>query len=239
MYESVRQGLLDLKILPRYSYGEWVWHANIEPVHNRIALWLVHGGYIWLSSSEPSGKTHLLHALKQEHPFLGLVCVEHGGHGSSLTLVRNWLDQLMQYAFWMMDLPTDISSNCGIALFHLIERARAMQRPLLISWRCPDTGLAPPELSSRLKGMERLDMQAPHADDDLKAVLLSYTKAHQWKVNDAIIDLLLLRLPRTLEGLIEGLQAMETASLEEHRPFSQQWVRRYLARLSRQEGLFE
>jgi len=235
----MRQRLLDLKIRPRYSYGEWVRHSNIEPVHNRIALWLVHGGSIWLSSSEPSGKTHLLHALKQEHPFLGLICIKKDDHDSSMAVVRKWMDQLVPFAFWMIDLPNGRSFERGTALFHIIERARTMQRPLLISWRCPESELAPPELSSRLKGMERLDMQPPQTDDDLKAVLLSYTRAHQWKVDDAIIDLLLLRLPRELAGLIKGLEAMEMASLEEHRPFSRTWAREYLGRLSQQEALFE
>jgi len=225
----VRQGLLDLKTEPMYSYGEWVRHASMEPVHNRLALWLVHGGCIWLWSDEPAGKTHLLHALQQQHPFLGLISVA-GSGDTSFSTVRRWLDALMPHAFWMIDLPSGRAGKNSTALFHLIERARSMQRPLLISWRCPQAELAPPALSSRLKGMERLEMQPPCTDADLKAVLTSYIRSHQWKADEAMIDLLLLRLPRSLDGLISGLKKIEMASLEEHRAFTRTWVREYLAR---------
>jgi chromosomal replication initiation ATPase DnaA len=226
----VRQRLLDFQIPSRYSYGEWIRHGNVEAVHNRIALWMVHGGNIWLSSSEAAGKTHLLHALRQEHPFLGLIQIARKTT-SSINLVQKWMEDLDSSALWLVDVPAGpIPYTSGMALFHLLERARSMQRPLLVAWRCADEDLSPPELSSRLKALERVEMAAPQSDEDLHAVLRSVATSNQWQIDDAIIDLLLLRLPRQLSVLIDALHELEKASLEERRHLSRAWARKYLRR---------
>ncbi|MFQ5354890.1 MAG: hypothetical protein ACE5DY_00130 [Mariprofundaceae bacterium] len=225
----MRQRLLNFEISPAHSYGEWIRHAGIEPVHNRIALWLVHGGRLWLSSGEPSGKTHFLKALQQEHPFLGLLRLDQLHASSSISEVQKWLDFLDPYAFWLVDVPAGaLPYATGTALFHLIERARTMQRPFLVSWRCPEEELAPPELSSRLKAMDRLAMPAPHSDEDLRAVLRSVATSRQWQVDAAIIDLLILHLPRKLTTLIEALHVLERTSLEERRSLNKTWARQFL-----------
>ncbi len=232
----MRQSLLNLEISPAHSYGEWIRHAGIEPVHNRIALWLIHGGRLWLNSVERSGKTHFLKALQQEHPFLGLLSLDQLHSPSSISEVQKWLELLDPYAFWLVDIPAGaLPYATGTALFHLIERASDMQRPFLIAWRCPEEELAPPELSSRLKAIDRLDMPPPRSDEDLRAVLRSVAISRQWQIDTAVIDLLILHLPRKLTTLIEALHVLERTSLEERRSLNKTWVRQFLRRIQ-EEG---
>jgi len=198
---------------------------------NRLALWIIHGGRIWLDSAQPAGKTHLLNALQEEHPQLGLVCVDNSRQGHAMQLVSGWLEELKDKALWMLDIKAGPAPTaCGLALFHLIERAREAHRPLLLSWRCPNDALAPAELSSRLAGFERIEMQSPQTDADLRSVLLSIATSRQWSADEVVIDLLLSRCPRQLDKLLEILQDMEAASLAEGRRLSLAWARKRLSR---------
>lgn len=226
----MRQQLLELKLPERYSYGDWVQHAGAEDAHNRLALWLVHGGRLWLRSEKPAGKTHLLHALADEHPHIGLVRPRVASADHGWALVNNWLADLHDKALWAVDVEAGgLPYATGIALFHLIERAREMHRPLLIAWRCDEAELAPPELASRIKGMEQVEIAPPRSDAALRAVLMSVASSRQWRMDDAILNLLLSRLPRDLPGLIDTLDAMERSALQQRRRFTSAWVRKYLA----------
>jgi chromosomal replication initiation ATPase DnaA len=228
----MRQQLLELTLPERYSYGDWVQHAGAEAAHNRLALWLVHGGRLWLRSESPAGKTHLLHALADEHPHIGLISPGRESADHGWALVNGWLADLGEKAFWMVDVEAGPPLYAtGIALFHLIERAREMHRPLLIAWRCPDAELAPPELASRIKGMEQVEIAPPRSDDALRAVLMSVAASRQWQVDGAVLNLLLSRLPRDLSGLIDVLDAMERSALQSHRRLTSAWVRKYLNEL--------
>ncbi len=225
----MRQQLLDIHPPRLYSYGEWHRHAGVEDAVNRLALWMVHGGRIWLRSGEPAGKTHLLHALKTEHPELGLLHVATPLQGHAMQLVSDWVAVLKNRAWWMIDFEAGAmpKAHC-LALFHLIERAREANRPVLVSWRWPDIDdFAPVELSSRLKAFEALVVQPPRSDGDLRAVLLSVAASRQWSLDEEIVDLALLRFPRRLATLLAALEALEHASLAAGRRLSPAWARRY------------
>jgi len=222
---AVRQQLLELKIAPTYDYGTWVRHEGLEAMHNRIALWLVRGGMLWLSSGEPAGKTHFLHALRQEHQHLGLVNIG----GDQADRVRGWWPALERHALWMADIhPGRLPYQTGVELFHLIERAKAHNRPLLIAWRCADTELGCPELASRMRGMERIEAHPPEGDEALRAVLKSVAASRQWRIDDAMIDLLLKSLPRRLDTLINAFARLEEDALAAKRAMSLNWVRKRL-----------
>lgn len=226
----MRQQLLELTLPQRYSYGDWVQHAGAEAAHNRLALWLVHGGRLWLRSESPAGKTHLLHALADEHPHIGLISPGAASADHGWALVNGWLAKLQEKAFWMIDVEAGVLPYAtGIALFHLIERAREMHRPLLIAWHCPESELAPPELASRIKGMEQVEIAPPRSDEALRAVLMSVAASRQWQVDDAVLNLLLSRLPRELSGLIDALNTMERSALQSRRRLTSAWVRKQLA----------
>jgi chromosomal replication initiation ATPase DnaA len=103
-----------------------------------------------------------------------------------------------------------------------------MNRPLLISWRCHEEQLSPPELSSRMRMMERAGMSPPVADSDLKAVMQSVADGLQWQVKESVLSLMLTHLPRTLEQQIKALTELESASLEERQRITQAWAKEKL-----------
>ncbi|MFQ5582215.1 MAG: hypothetical protein ACE5F3_06280 [Mariprofundaceae bacterium] len=229
----LRQQRLGLVIPPSYDYGHWERHAGVEDACNRIALWQVHGGRIWLTSEAVAGKTHLLHALQQEQPQLGLICVSAQNPGHAFGQVQAWLTMLESRAFWAVDIPAGaLLPASGLALFHLIERARDMRRPLLVAWRCPEEAMAPPELASRLKSMERIEFASPRSDHELRMVLRSVASSLQWDVKENVLDVLLAQLPRKLDVLIPALKRLETTSIGRgKRRISQAWTRQQIQQL--------
>jgi hypothetical protein len=224
----MQQQRLKFNTLVSYTYGNWIRHSGVENGSNRIALWLVQGGMLWLNSDDMAGKTHFLHALKREHPHVGLVVVE-GEQVASIRLVEGWLKQLEPSACWMVDLPAGpVSRACGLALFHLIERAREMNRSLLISWRCGDDKLAPAELGSRMRTMEQARMLPPSSDQEMKSIIHSVAVELQWSVKESVVSLMLSQLPRTIAAQVAALKQLESAALEDRRRITQAWAKEKL-----------
>lgn len=220
----MQQQALNYTLPVRFEYGRWVRHVGVEQACSRIALWLVRGGILWLTSDDVTGKTHFLSAIASEHPHVGLISA---GEEKlpSVRLVQRWMEKLEPYASWAIDLPAGaISRTEGVALFHLIERAREMNRPLLISWRCSESELAPPELASRMRMMERTVMLPPQSDSDLRAVMQAVADGLQWKVKDSVLSLMASRLPRSLPEQIRALTMLESASLAEQQRITQSWA---------------
>jgi len=224
----MQQQRLKFNIPVSYEYGNWIRHSGVENGCSRIALWLIQGGVLWLNSDGMAGKTHFLHALKQEHPHVGLVIAD-GAEEPSVRLVEGWLKQLEPFACWMVDLPAGPTSRtCGLALFHLIERAREMNRSLLISWRCGDDELAPAELSSRMRMMEQAMMLPPSSDQEMKRIIYSVAEELQWDVKESVVSLMLSRLPRTIADQVDALKQLDSAALEERRRITQAWAKEKL-----------
>ncbi|HXH72613.1 MAG TPA: hypothetical protein VNI58_07365 [Mariprofundaceae bacterium] len=206
----MRQQRLGLNIPRQFNYGDWVRHPGVERAVSRLALWLVEGGRLWLRSSDVAGKTHLLHALQQEHPRLGVVQVGDAGGMSSLQQVEQWVRQLEGKAFWAADVQAGpLAQASALALFHLLERARDRNRPILVAWRCETTELTLPELRSRLHAMEHVDMSAPDRDTDLLAVLNSVASTMQWQIPEGALEALTRFLPRELEVLLQALRILD------------------------------
>jgi len=241
----MRQQLLDLQLAPRYAYAEWARHAGVEASQNRLALWLVHGGRLWLTSEKPCGKTHLAHLLVKEHPHVALIRVQADADRPAARQVADWLEILAHSAYWLFDIPSvPLPKATAIALFHLLERAREGQRHVALFWRQQDDADAPPELMTRLATLERIDMQPPHTDSELTAVLTAVAKARQWQVGEDVIRLMLVHLPRNLDTLINALDQMEHASLAERKQLTKRWASRQIRHIgddiaaSRQSALF-
>jgi len=225
----MRQQLLNLDLPPSYAYAEWVRHTGVEAAHNRLALWLVHGGRLWLSSEAPAGKTHLGHMLAAEHPHLGFVRVQSDARLSATRQVADWVEQLGHAAWWLLDVPAGpVSRATGIALFHLLERSREAQRPLALLWRNADFSDTPPEFMTRLATLERVEMQPPSGDAELTAVLHAVAASRQWQVDDAVLRLMLIHLPRDLDSLIAAMGQMEKASLAERKRLTARWASRQI-----------
>ena len=208
------QQALVLPLAVRKSYGSWVQHPQVEDACGRIALWLVRGGFLWLSSREVAGKSHFLQALAESHPQVSVIDAE-ACSGSSVQQLKTWLSSCEHSAYWVLDLPSGEQPLArAYAVFHLIERAKEMNRALLISWRCEEDELRPPELCSRLLMMERVDMAAPIHDEDLKKVLKSVLQTMQWDMKETVLPTLLHYVPRELSMLLESIKALDEHSRE-------------------------
>ncbi len=231
----MQQQVLGLHLPPSYEYGNWVRHTGIETAHNRLALWLVHGGRLWLTSDTPAGKTHLLYALAKEHVQIGLVTPDpEAAH--ALLQVQTWLRQLSGCVYWVIDIAAGpIPQSTAIALFHLLERAREMNRHLVIAWRNEDLTALPPELASRLTAMERISMYPPENDHDLISVLKSVTDVRQWTVDDATLQFILTHLPRHLHEIIHALQELENSSLAERKRLTRAWASKQIKNIQWQK----
>jgi len=190
-------------------------------------MWMIHGGMLWLTSNSPAGKTHLIQSLQQAHPELAVVMPS--ASLPALTQVSSWLATLEHHAYWCIDLPAgEISHNTGLAIFHMIERAKSMHAALLIAWHCPDDELAPPELASRMRMMEQTQLSPPESDDDLRLVLRAVAQQLQWDISESFLKVMLNYLPRDLNTQIQALRHLEAASAEERVRISQAWAREKL-----------
>ncbi|MDQ6994473.1 MAG: hypothetical protein Q9M18_02620 [Mariprofundaceae bacterium] len=211
----------------KHDYRMWVHHKGTEMACAKLAMWLNQGGFLWLSSDEAAGKSHLLHALAQEYPQLKRV--EPGKRLSPMKQVAVWLETLADADLWALDLHAGkLSKQTALALFHLIERAKESQHALLISWRCLDEDLEPDELASRLRMMEQIKLQAPESDDDLALVLQATAKQLHWDIPNGLIKVMIRHLPHDLTVQMNALYRLEAASLEERARLTQAWAKKKL-----------
>lgn len=209
------------------SFGNWIRHAGVEEAQNRLALWLVHGGMVWLRSKRMAGKTHLLHMLSASHPYVGMITIHARKPRQPLVLVRTWMDELHSKPFWIVDCRAGkMATNWALALFHLMERARELGRPMLIAWRMDKAEPLPRELFSRLQTMECQWMYPPTEDDDLRRVVQSVAEAKQWKVDERVLELILKRFPRRLDVLLKVLGCLEMESHSMGKPMSISWAKK-------------
>jgi len=224
---------LQLNLPVSYDYGTWVRHAGVESACNRLALWTVHGGQIWLNSDMPAGKTHLLRSLASEQGTIALLDVQAGDTSdTSWQLVDQWMKQLEGAALWMIDVPSGpMELPLAHALFHCLERARDLQRPVVIAWR-GDIEQLPPELSSRLRAMDHVMLEIPAHDDEMLMILRSGVSTLQWDIREQVLQAMLTYLPRELDVLMPALKELEQLSFEQKHKPGAAWVKQQLIRIA-------
>ncbi len=233
-----RQPRLQLELPPvQRDYGSWVRHANVETACNRLALWQVHGGRLWLYSDSPAGKSHLLQSLQDEQATRWIdLAVESYASINSWQLAQRWMEQIGAAQRWLFDLPAGaLPRSVAYALFHILERSRAAGSDLVVAWRGDPTTL-PPELSSRLLAMEQLDMAPPDDDESLLEILRHAAANMQWDVREQVLKALLIYLPRRLDLLMAALQQLEKNSLEERHKPGAAWVKQQLLQMQLGDG---
>jgi len=230
---TITQMRLDLSLPESYDYGDWIRHDGVEEACSRVALWSMHGGSLWLRSTNPAGKTHLLRTLAGSHEQISLLDVATDTVDiEPWQLVDQWMQSLKTNTMWLLDVqPGPISDNVAKALFHTVERARDLQRPILLAWRGDLDGL-PPELSSRLLAMDQCRLAAPSDDDDLLNILHSSAGQLQWEIRKQVLQAMLTYLPRRLDVLIPALRELERRSFEQHHRPGPAWLKQQLTRMA-------
>jgi len=227
---------LQMQLPPAYDYGTWIRHAGVAEACDRLALWSLHGGAIWLTSETSAGKSHLLRTFAADQASVGMLDVFAGinNSASDWQLAQQWMESLQGYKRWLIDVPAEsMAQPVAHALFHILERARDLQRPVAIAWRGKMDHLAP-ELSSRLLAMEKIDMAAPADDDVLLQVLRASAGNLQWDIREPVLQAMLTYLPRRLDILIAALNALETLSFEQKHKPGPAWVKQQLIRIAEQ-----
>ncbi len=207
------QQILSLAIPDQKHYGNWVRHGACEETQSRLALWMVKGGALWLSSHEVAGKSHLIHAVFDGYAQIAFLPSFQAGL-SSVAQLKTWLNVCEHHAYWVLDLPAGaLPAATSYAVFHLIERAKDMNKALLISWRCAESEM-PPELSSRLLMMEQVSIAPPELDEDLEKVLKSVLQTMQWDMKETVLPTLLQYIPRRLADLLQAINTLDIYSRE-------------------------
>lgn len=105
------------------------------------------------------------------------------------------------------------------ALFHLLNLTREQNAFLLITARVPPAQLklATADLASRLRTVPVFEI-APADDALLAAVLVKLFADHQLMVDEATVQYLLLRAPRSVAGAKRVVEAIDAAALAAARP---------------------
>ena len=216
---------------------EWLRHAGVEAACNRLALWMVHGGSLWLSSESPAGKSHLLSTIAADHPQCGLLEIAGtSAKEAGWRLVQQWVSGLGNRAMWLLDVQAGpLPASVAYAIFHCLERARDMQRPLVIAWR-GDASASPPELSSRLGAMDKVIMKPPARDDELLLLLKAGTSWLQWDIREEVLRAMLVYLPRRLDVLLPALKQLEALSFEQRQKPAGAWLKQQLIRMAEERG---
>ena len=223
---------LQLDLSATYDYGTWVRHAGVESACNRLALWSVHGGKLWLSSDLAAGKTHLLRSLASEQNTVALLDIQEVEGSTSWQMVQQWMKQLENHPMWMLDIPAGpMQVAVAHALFHTLERARDLQRPVVIAWR-GDIDELPPELSSRLRAMDQVLLHTPARDDELLMILRGGVSSLQWDIREQVLQAMLTYLPRQLDILMPALKELEHLSFEQKHKPGPAWVKQQLVRIA-------
>ena len=208
------QQTLTLELPAQKHYGNWVRHPLVEGASGRLALWMIKGGSLWLSSSEIAGKSHLIQAVFTGYSQIAFL-PPFQAHLSSVAQLKAWLSTCEHHAYWVLDLPAGkLPMVVSYAVFHLIERAKDMNKALLISWRCHEKEMQPPELSSRMLMMEKASVSAPIKDEDLKQVLESVLQNMQWDMKETVLPTLLQHIPRNLPDLLNAIEKLDVYSRE-------------------------
>jgi len=230
---------LQMNLPPAYDYGAWIRHVGVQDACDRLALWSLHGGAIWLASNAVAGKSHLLRTFAadqaaDQNSVAMLEVTNQSDANNSGELAQQWMESLHGHTHWLIDVQAGIMTQATAhALFHLLERGRDLQCPLVIAWR-GQTGDLPPELSSRLLAMEKIEMTPPADDDVLLNVLRSSAGRLQWDIREQVLQAMLTYLPRQLDVLVSALHALEALSFEQKHKPGPAWVKQQLMRIAEQ-----
>lgn len=224
---------LHLEIPANCTYGDWLRHAGVEDACNRMALWSVHGGRLWLKSELPAGKSHLLQTIAHDHAQCALLKINTDiARGAAWRQVQQWMKKLESHAMWILDVQAGaLPLPVAHALFHCLERARDLQRPLVIAWRGNVDG-CPPELASRLRAMDAVMLAPPSEDSDLLALLRASASHMQWDIREQALQSMLTYLPRRLDILLAALRELESLSFEQKHKPGPAWLKQQLIRIA-------
>jgi len=206
--------------------------ANFWPAANREALLALSEGeeqFVFLWGGAGCGKTHLLQALCQQQ-------AEQGRTVAYLPLAEPGMVPQMLEGMEAMDLLAldDLDAVAGQAeweeaLFHLYNRLRDAGVRLVVTASASPAALpvALPDLASRLSW--GLTLQLSANDDAAKLAILQLRARNRGlELSEEVGNYLLKRCERDMESLIQLLERLDAASLQEQRRLTIPFVKTLL-----------
>lgn len=189
-------------------------------------VWPNGAGILW--GPEGSGKTHLAHLFARATGGR-LIAAADLEEGAS----RPLLEGAAALAVEDCDRPGPDET----ALFHLINQAREMGRPLLLTGRAAPA-LWPvrlPDLRSRLLAMASASIGAPD-DELLAALLVKLFSDRQLRVGEGVATYLMGRMERSFAACAELVERLDRAALAGRRAVTVPLAREVLDRKEMPHG---
>jgi chromosomal replication initiation ATPase DnaA len=128
-----------------------------------------------------------------------------------------------------LDGIDELSPDAEVVLFHLINLARADNRPLVMTSQKPVGQLLInlADLSSRLRGLGAIGLDNP--DDTLLARLLhKLLRDRQLELSASLVDYAILRSDRSCEAMAKLAHALDAESLSEKRAITRPMIAKLL-----------
>jgi chromosomal replication initiation ATPase DnaA len=202
MSDLQRQLALPFAYVPRFAVEDFIAapsNAEARAWLGRVADWP--GGRLALYGDEGCGKTHLLQLWAERH----------GARLLSGPQLRGLPDLGSSAAIALDDAD---AAPDEVALFHLLNTAAEMRRPLLLTGRAPPAHwpVRLPDLASRLRAMTAVALR-PAEDPLLRALLARLLSDRQLVLNEALQEWLLMRLPRHPGALREAAARLDRMAL--------------------------
>ena len=187
------------------------------PGSSRTADWPNHRLALWGEAG--CGKTHLLH-----------IWAARTGAALWAGPALRGLPELPAANGIAIDAADAVEDET--ALFHLLNAAGEAGLPVLLAGRTPPSRwtIRLPDLASRLRAITAVQIGPPE-DELLRALLARLLAARGIRLEQPVLDWLLLRLPRSAAALRDAVGRLDDASMEQHRDITVPFARDVLAEL--------
>lgn len=219
-----KQLVFDLSLKPAYGRENFLVapsNQEAEALVSRWPEWPTH--VLCLMGPTGSGKTHLAHVWQEMSGALYL-------KGKDL-INRDLKELLVRQAVILEDADEGVNE---VALFHLFNALGREGGHLLLTAKSAPANwkLALPDLRSRLNTATLAELSAPD-DTLLAALMVKQFQDRQIQIDPKVITFLINRIERSFESVVEVVNALDKAALEERGRISMPLVKRVLGELGK------
>lgn len=192
-------------------------------------------GRLWLWGPAGTGKSHLLHVWAQQNGAVQFEAAALSCDADGALLVAGQKLEPGVTPF-VIDHLEGLEQKQEVALLHLLNRAHAAGRQVLMASRHPPARrfFHLPDLASRLRATMTAGLEEP--EDELRAtLLLSLMAERQLVVPQSVTDWLWRQLPRTGEALVRAVNRLDDAAMKRGSAISRALAMEVLADLLKEE----
>lgn len=217
-----RQLAFDLPLDPRYGREDFLVSASNERAYALVEGWPDWPHPVLVLTGPPgSGKSHLASIWATR---------AHAWTIAAAAVTRERIPHLVSGGALVIE-DADRGPRDEAALFHLLNVAREQGTALVLTGRpaAKEWGLATPDLLSRLRLAPCVEI-APPDDALLRAVLVKLFLDRQLVVDTSVVDLVALRIDRSLETARAIVAALDGEALSRGRRITRPLAAEILSR---------